>query len=124
MIFLAVAFGYNPAPVDGTDRPDWVPNSATEIRSRTKDGFGWWRVAEFTISEDEALAYADLQGWELEERSSYSPPGLRLLDPERAKSINSFTDGLVYEDRKPNNGGTWFSFDRASSRGFVFLNHN
>ena len=69
--------------VEGTDRPSWLPVSSTDVFYRSQEGFGWWKAAEFTISESDFRVFAAKQGWSLTEEADYSRPGLlELIRPK------------------------------------------
>ena len=39
-VVFAIA-GPKPEVVEGTDRPEWLPEQATQIFHRSREGFGW-----------------------------------------------------------------------------------
>ena len=85
LIFAIV--GPRPDAVEGTDRPSWMPVAATDIFYRSQEGFGWWKAAEFTISESDFRAFAAKEGWSLTEEADYSRCGhLALIGPTGVNS--------------------------------------
>lgn len=127
-IFFVIC-GPRPAPVTGTDRPPWLPPVATNIFHKSQEGFGWWRAAEFTITESEFRTYAKSHGWQLIEREDVMPPGqlelgrsaiVRNRDEEELVVIQK---ALVYEKRAANNGGITIAFDPANNRAYFSQSH-
>jgi hypothetical protein len=127
-VILVIA-GPKPPVVDGTDRPAWLPEQATKIFHRSQEGFGWWRAAEFTISEEDLRAYAAKKGWELSEEQNYIQPSLvhMMLLPEGSdfnpEDFGPMERALVYEKRQPNNGGVLMVFDPLTSRAYYSESH-
>lgn len=126
LIFAIV--GPRPSVVEGTDRPSWLPTAATDIFYRSQEGFGWWRAAEFTISESEFRALAAKEGWSLTEEANYPRPGhLELIRPKGREltedDIKGIPHALVYERRASNNGGITVAFDPSTSKAFYSASH-
>jgi hypothetical protein len=127
MIFAIV--GPKPAVVEGTDRPAWLPDQATEVFHRSQKGFGWWRAAEFTIREEDFRAYAATKGWELfEERDDRQFVAVQMMLSPEDREFNpedfvTMDKALVYEHRKRNNGGVLMVFDPSTSRAYYSESH-
>jgi len=126
-LFFAIA-GPRPDVVEGTERPSWLPESATDIFYRSQEGFGWWKAAEFTISEEDFRAYATNKGWTLSEERNRSKPGLiELIRPKGRKlteeDVIPIPRALVYERRASNNGGVTVAFDLSASRAYYTESH-
>jgi len=115
--------------VEGMDRPPWLPEQATKIFHRSQEGFGWWKAAEYTISEEDLRAYAAKKGWDLSEEENYMQPSLvRMMLGRQGRDFNPEDFGrmkraLVYEKRKPNNGGVLIVFDPSTSRAYYSESH-
>ena len=128
LMILAVV-GPRPSPVEGTNRPDWLPPTATNVFHRSQEGFGWWKVAEFTIGESDLNSYAASRGWTFHEELNYTPPGLELLRPrsthytEKDYFASLIPKALVYQRLASNNGGITFTFDPATSRAYYLETH-
>lgn len=133
LIFVAVMIyaiaGPSPSAVQGTDRPEWLPATASNIFHRSQKGFGWWKVAEFTITETDLRSYAAERGWDFHEELNYLRPSIELLKP-RAKPytdkdyLASFIPrALVYQHLASNNGGITFAFDPSTSRAYYLETH-
>ena len=126
MVFAIV--GPRPDAVEGTDRPNWLPVTATDIFYRSQEGFGWWKEAEFTISESDFRAFAAKEGWSLTEEADFSRPGhLELIRPKgRELTENEFRGiphALVFERRASNNGGITVAFDPLTSKAYYSASH-
>ena len=133
LIFVAAVFhaigGPKPSPVEGTDRPEWLPPTASNVFHRSQEGFGWWKVAEFSITETELRAYATERGWAFHEELNYIPPGQELLKPP----AKPYTDkefrnriiprALVYQRLASNNGGVTIVFDPSKSSAYYLESH-
>ena len=131
--------GPQPKPKEGWDRPIWLPTTAADVHYRSREGFGWWRAAEFTIRESELRAYTIERGWKLQERLDYRPTWTITLLPTRmASSTEAGRDGedpkgstdplsipraLVFENVQANGGGIHLAFDPATSRAYYGESH-
>jgi hypothetical protein len=127
MIYAIV--GPNPSPMEGTDRPEWLPPTASNVFHRSQEGFGWWKVAEFTITETDLRTYAAERGWTFHEESNYWPPGNELLKPptkpftEQDYRDRVIPRALVYQHLASNNGGITFAYDPSTSRAYYLETH-
>ena len=126
-VIFAIA-GPSPAVVEGTDRPEWLPEQATNIFHRSQEGFGWWKAAEFTISETDFREYADKRGWQLVEVKNFS----RILtlqmfwkegDSISDEDLKDIPRALVYERHASNNGGITVGFDLDTQRAYYSESH-
>jgi hypothetical protein len=121
--------GPSPSPVEGTYRPEWLPPTASNIFHRSQGGFGWWKVAEFTITEADLRTYADERGWTFHEELNYTPPCRELLKPltkpytEQDYLANIIPRALVYQHLAINNGGITFVFDPSTSHAYYLETH-
>lgn len=128
LVFYAIA-GPQPEPVEGTDRPDWLPAAATDVFHRSREGFGKYREAEFTISERDFRAYAAARGWALEENAYVIRPSPRA-QPAHAGVMATeeyrapIPRALVHDGIKKNGGGTRVVFDISSSRAYYSYSHH
>jgi len=132
VLFVAAAIfaiaGPRPAVVEGTDRPEWLPEQATNIFHRSQEGFGWWKAAEFTISETDFREYADKRGWQLVEAKDFSRfSTLQLLKTEGGsfseEDFKPIARALVYERRASNNGGITVGLDLSTHRAYYNESH-
>ena len=132
IVFVAVLIfaivGPRPDAVEGTDRPSWLPVTATDVFYRSQEGFGWWKAAEFTISESDFRAFAAKQGWSLTEEADFSRPGhLELIRPRGREltddDVMGIPHALVYERRASNNGGVTVAFDPSTSKAYYSASH-
>jgi hypothetical protein len=132
VLFVAAVFfaitGPRPAVVEGTDRPEWLPEQATNIHHRSQEGFGWWKAAEFTISETDFRALADKRGWQLEEVKDFSKTTtLALLRSDGVtiteEDFKPIPRALVYERRATNNGGLSVGLDLSTHRAYYNESH-
>jgi hypothetical protein len=100
LFFLAFHTG---EPITGkhVDSVDWLPSSATDISYYKRDGFGWIKDYECSISEHDFLSLAEKEGWKLQEEKNR----------------------LFYEKRYPNGGGVTVYYDKHSKRLSVQSNH-
>jgi len=79
MLFFALCYAiFGPRPPVGAaaDRTEWLSEQATDIVHRSQEGFGCWRVAEFTINEADFRAYAAKRGCEeveVKENQQFTP---------------------------------------------------
>jgi hypothetical protein len=126
-LIFAIA-GPRPDVVEGTERPSWIPESATEVFHRSQEGFGWWKAAEFTISEEDFRTCAASKGWNLSEAHNLSKPGfIELLRPRDRKiteaDVTLIPRALVYERRASNNGGITVALDLTASRAYYTESH-
>ena len=117
-----------PAVVEGTDRPEWLPEQATNIYHRSQEGFGWWKAAEFTISETDFRDYATKRGWQLVEAKDFSKfSTLQLLKAEGSsfseEDFKPISWALVYERRASNNGGITVGLDLNTNRAYYSESH-
>lgn len=127
LVIFAIV-GPRPDAMEGTDRPSWLPVTATDIFYRSQEGFGWWKAAEFTISESDFRAFAAKEGWSLTEEVDYSRPGhLELIRPKGREltehDIRGIPHALVYERRASNGGGITVAFDPSTSKAYYSANH-
>jgi len=149
-LLLACFFGFvgliacvvlwpRPKPVEGWERPPWLPTAASDVHYQSQEGFGWWRVAQFTITEKDLRAYATERGWRLQERLDYPLAWMRSLAPAKAspKSEEAEKEGnvgfdseffaipraLVSENFQANGGGVRLAFDPATSRAYYSESH-
>jgi hypothetical protein len=133
-LFIAAIFysicGPRPAPVAGTDRPDWLPPTATNIFHKSQKGFGWWRAAEFTVTENDFRAYADSQGWQLTEMENVCPPGRTKLghpsinrNQDNEDELVQIPKALFYQKLASNNGGISIAYDPATNRAYFSQSH-
>lgn len=118
----------SPAVVDGTDRPELLPERAEHMFRRSEDGFRSWKVAEFTISENDFRDYANKTGWQLFEVKNYSTLStLRLLKDEHAalsdNDLKPIPAALLYERRASNNGGNTVVYDPTAHRAYHNASH-
>ena len=129
VVALVLVISIRPEVVEGTDRPSWLPETATGVSYRSRGGFGWSKVAEFTISEKDFRAYAAAQGWVLSGKSNYSPPTLQILRQPHDRPFTAGDDlkllpqALVYERRAANNGGITVAFDPLTARAYYHQSH-
>lgn len=129
IVLLFLVFAGPKSPVlEGTQRPDWLPEGAVDVYYRSRDGFGWWKAAEFSIGEKEFRAYAAAQGWTLSEERNFEPSGiLGLLRPEGVslseRDRKPIDRALIYERRAGNNGGIIVAYDLATHRAYYSSNH-
>jgi hypothetical protein len=126
-VIFAIA-GPRPAVVEGTDRPEWLPEQATNIFHRSQKGFGWWKAAEFTISETDFREYADKRCWQLVEVKNFSRIlTLQMLwkegDTIPDADFKDIPRALVYERHASNNGGITVGFDLATQRAYYSESH-
>jgi hypothetical protein len=127
-----------PKPVEGWERPAWLPAAASDVHYQSQEGFGWWRVAQFTITEKDLRAYAAGQGWKLQERLDYRPVWMRSLysvktspqrnlegegNSESATGFIAIPRALVSENIQTNGGGIRLAFDQATSRAYYSESH-
>lgn len=127
LVVFAIA-GPKPAVVEGTDRPEWLPEQATQIFHRSREGFGWWKAAEFTISEKDFRAHAEMRGWKLVEVKNLSKiQTLQFLRPSGTafseEDSKPIPRALVFERRASNNGGISVSFDFSTDRAYYNESH-
>ncbi|HSP41462.1 MAG TPA: hypothetical protein VLO11_01200 [Luteolibacter sp.] len=129
LIFYAIC-GPRPKPVSGTDRPDWLPATATDVFHKSQGGFGWWRAAEFTISEVDFRAYADSRGWHLTEAQNVIPPGLYHLgrpsvirNKDGEEQLVLIPKALLYQKLASNNGGIRAAYDLEAQRAYYSESH-
>jgi hypothetical protein len=109
------------APVEGTDCPSWLPPAASNVLHRSQDGFGWWKKAEFIISESNLNTYAAGRGWKLQELEHYVPVlSLPLFNSADRKATNVkirvISKALVYQRLQNNNGGIVFVYTGSRLR--------
>jgi hypothetical protein len=126
-VIFAIA-GPRPAVVEGTDRPEWLPERATNVFHRSQEGFGWWKAAEFTISETDFREYANRRGWDLVEANDFSKiTTLALLKNEGSsfseEDFKPIARALVYERRASNNGGITVGLDLSTHRAYYNESH-
>ncbi len=126
VIFAIV--GPRPAVVEGTDRPEWIPEQATNIFHRSQEGFGWWKAAEFTINENDFRDYAEKRGWQLIEARNFSKvTTLALLKAKGGsfpeEDFEPIPRALVYERRAGNNGGITVVLDLDTDRAYYNASH-
>jgi len=132
VLFIAAMFfaicGPRPPVVAGTDRPEWLPEQATDIVHRSQEGFGWWRVAEFTISEADFRAYAAKHGCEVVEVKDFSKAS--ILQQLRTEGVilskddsRPISQALVFERRASNNGGITVGLDASTQRAYFMESH-
>lgn len=106
-----------------------MPEQASEVFHRSQEGFGWWKAAEFTISEEDFRAYAAKKGWELLEEQDYPRygPAQQMLWSEKREITDDdrapIPRALVYERRRRNNGGLRVVFDPSTSRAYYHESH-
>jgi len=128
-LLIYAIVGPRPSPVQGTDRPDWLPPTASNVFHRSQEGFGWWKVAEFTITEADLRTYATEHGWTLHEELNYHLPCHELLKPltkpytEKDFLAEVIPTALVYQHLASNNGGITFAFDPSTSRAYYLETH-
>lgn len=128
VVVVFAIVGPSPAVVEGTDRPEWLPEQATNIFHRSQEGFGWWKAAEFTISEADFRKYADKHGWQLVETKGFSRIlTLQLLRSEGVafseEDFKPIARALVYERRASNNGGITVGLDLNTHRAYYNETH-
>jgi hypothetical protein len=126
VIFAIV--GPRPAVVEGSNRPEWLPEQATNIFHRSQEGFGWWKAAVFTISETDFRDYAEKRGWQLVESKDFSRvTTLALLkakgDSFSEEDFKPISWALVYEHRASNNGGITVGLDLDTHRAYYNESH-
>ena len=131
LFVAAVVFaivGPRPAVVEGTNRPEWLPEQATNIFHRSQEGFGWWKAAEFTISETDFRDYAAKRGWQLVEAKDFAKfSTLQHLKAEGGslseEDFKPISRALVYERRASNNGGITVGLDLNTHRAYYTESH-
>ena len=126
-VFFAIA-GPRPDAVEGTDRPEWLPEQATSIFHRSQEGFGCWKAAEFTISEADFRTYADKRGWQLVEVKDFSKfLTIQMLRPDGGalseEDFKPIARALVYDRRASNNGGITVGLDLSTHRAYYSESH-
>ena len=126
-LIFAIA-GPRPGVVEGTDRPSWLPVASTDVFYRSQEGFGWWKVAEFTISESDFRDFAARRGWVLIEQVEYARPGLLQLVRPMGRDLaeddlKAIPHALVYDQRASNHGGITVAFDPLISRAYYSESH-
>ena len=132
VVFIAAVLfaisGPRPDVVEGIDRPEWLPEHATSIFHRSQEGFGWWRAAEFTISETDFRGYAAKQGWQLVEVNDLSNSlALQMLRSDvetySEEDFKPIARALVYDSRASNNGGITVALDLSNNRAYYMESH-
>jgi hypothetical protein len=131
----AVAFfgwvGFGDHSETGVHRPsvDWLPQTASDISFYRNSNIGNILAYEFHISKPDFEALARERGWPVK------PPeqGASVIrytqclpsgHPYRNEPFAAETsDGLFFEDRRPNGGGITVLFDNASSTAYVFTSN-
>jgi hypothetical protein len=127
LVFLVIC-GPRPEPVEGTERPPWLPVTCSDVFYRSQEGFGWWKDAEFTIGESDLRAFAAAQGWDLHEELNHFPSTrFKLRKPKDRPAIEedfqTIPRALVYERRASNNGGITLVYDLEKRRGYYSASH-
>lgn len=125
LIIGLIARAMPPEVVEGRDRPEWLPASATRVFHRSSNLMGRWREAVFTISEEDFRAYAAAKGWTLREVKNQPLPDWAISirqkeDGMREKGAPMVARMLEHEDAEANLGGEVLVFDRDASRAYYW----
>jgi hypothetical protein len=127
---LLVAVTWRSAPKIEKHIPsiDWLPPEASDISYVETKGFGWYRFAEFTISEPDLRRFIETNQWNLEEKNDIILSGRSGLNEEPLREFygeksNYIPNALYYSDRKSNGGGTTLTYDLDTSRAYLDTSH-
>ena len=112
----------------GIHRPsvDWLPQTASDISFYRNSNIESILAYEFHISKSDFKALARERGWPVkapEQRASVIryTQCLPFGAPHRNEPFAAATsDGLFFEERRPNGGGITVLFDDANSMAYVF----
>lgn len=119
------------APVieENVESVDWLPPEASDISYYSREGFGWFRFAEGTMTEEDFRAFAVSNDWDLEEKENVSVHMRSVLGRPPPREVREgiemdrVRDALVYENRRPNGGGITLVFDRETDRFYFSESH-
>lgn len=132
LLLIAVVFLARPtAPriVENVDSVEWLPGEASDISYYVREGFGWFRFAEGTMTESDFRSFAASNGWTLKEKKDVHVAGRSVLgrpplrEVYRGIEMDMVVAALVYENRRPNGGGVTWVFDRETSRFYFDESH-
>lgn len=113
-------FGDRTSLEEGLSEYDGIPSSASDINIFKNENLSGMFLADFAISEDNFVSFAEEKGWELEAISGREnifvakPYFEEVENPRRA-----ITSGYYFSDRARNGGGVTVAFDRNSGRGYI-----
>jgi hypothetical protein len=117
---LWAMFSDQPSFTSGLSTYGDLPEAATDIAVYKNTNLSGLRLMEFTIPERDFRSYAESQGWKMD---ALSGPQLIISATEfynkRIDYYREVSDGLFFEDRRPNGGGVTVVFDRQKQLAYV-----
>ncbi len=122
---VSIVLRARPAIEVGTTRPDWLPETASDILYHSQSRFGWWKAAQFTINEEDFKKFAANQEWLLTEQSNESPVSEAAMRLKETTPVNTtlIARALVFENLRINGGGLIVFYDRSTSRAYYSVSH-
>lgn len=130
-ILTIVGFGaywwFNPKREYDVESLDWLPATASDISYIHGKHLGGYRVAEFSISRDDFLAYAHKSGWTPEVRTNVFVHFRHLLKDYKSTEADRFENitvarALYYEKRLTPDEGMMVVFDQDANRCHLMSN--
>lgn len=121
IVFLRMMFGRNESYQTGLSSYTGLPPTASDITIFMNRNITGTVIADFKITENDFVAYAKEKSWSLQPITA--PKKIRhaqAYHEGRFAEHKEITDGLYYERREADGGGTTLMYDRATSRAYIY----
>ena len=97
-----------------------LPPTATDIAVYENRDIGGLRLIELKISEEQLRSYAESQDWSLREIAGLEHiMSANAFHHDKANSLKTISDGLFFQDRRPNGGGVTIAFNRLNQVAYI-----
>ena len=104
---------------------NWLPAEASDVTYAEREGLGWFRCYECSLSKEGLDRMAKKEGWKLEPKSDVRIGLRRVLGLPALKETGEdlVAKALFYVNRGPNGGGITVIYDLDAGRLFVHESH-